>query len=159
MIEELEESALEQLKRADHLIYVTLKYTRTADVIKNVIKRLINAYDFSVESGLKCIGVKLDIIRRNRIVQFSKYFKDVKSDIDFYLFLRQVDQASFSRKEEYRKNVSLVTRFGEINIAILQKYFDRTKDFVVLVEGFINRYSARKRKKKVSKKKVKKKKR
>ncbi len=40
MIEDLEDSALQELKRADHLIYVTLKYTRTVDVIKNTIKRL-----------------------------------------------------------------------------------------------------------------------
>ena len=51
MIEESEniENAVSQLKRADHLLYVTLKYTRTVDVIKSIIKRLISAFDFAVE--------------------------------------------------------------------------------------------------------------
>lgn len=159
MIETLEDNALQELKRADHLIYVTLKYTRTADVIKNIIKRLINAYDFSVLSGLQALDLKPDIIRRSRITQLSKSFREVKNDIDFYLFLRQVDQASFERKEEYRKNVALVTRFGEINIATLQKYFERTKDFVVMVEEFITRQMAKKKRVSKKKKSVKKKKR
>lgn len=139
MIEELEEGALEQLKRADHLIYVTLKYTRTVDVIKNIIKRLINAYDFVVNAGLESLDIKPDIIRRNRIRQLAKNFKEVKSEINFYLFLRQIDQASYEKKEEYRKNVALITRFGEVNIAMLVKYFERTKEFVVMVNEFIGR--------------------
>jgi hypothetical protein len=40
--------AFEELKRADHLIYVSLKYTRTVDVIKSIIERLINAYDDAI---------------------------------------------------------------------------------------------------------------
>ena len=39
------ESAEEELKRADHLIFVSLKYTRTCDIMKNAIKRMIVAYD------------------------------------------------------------------------------------------------------------------
>ena len=38
--------AEKELKRVDHLIYVSLKYTRTVDVFKNIIKRLISTIDF-----------------------------------------------------------------------------------------------------------------
>ena len=48
MFDDLEFDADEELKRADHMIYVTLKYTRTADVIHNILKRLINAFDVSI---------------------------------------------------------------------------------------------------------------
>ena len=41
-IGELEDNAKQELKRADHLLYVTLKYTRTVDVIKNTIKISVN---------------------------------------------------------------------------------------------------------------------
>lgn len=34
----------EEIKRTDHLLYVSLKYTRTVDVMRNAIERLINAY-------------------------------------------------------------------------------------------------------------------
>ncbi|MEK7201541.1 MAG: hypothetical protein AAB737_02820, partial [Patescibacteria group bacterium] len=52
-MEDLIEGAKEDLKRADHSIYVTLKYTRTVDVIKNVIKRLINACDLAMIEALE----------------------------------------------------------------------------------------------------------
>ena len=42
------DNALEELKRADHLIYVSLKYTRTTDVIRSTIKRLISAYNYAI---------------------------------------------------------------------------------------------------------------
>ena len=44
------EKAKEELKRADHLYYVSLKYTKTVDVIKSIIERLINAFDFTIDS-------------------------------------------------------------------------------------------------------------
>ena len=45
MYEIKEDSPEGELRRADHLIYVSLKYTRTCDVIKNAIKRLLSAFD------------------------------------------------------------------------------------------------------------------
>ena len=37
------DKAKEELKRVDHLFFVSLKYTKTVDVIKSLIDRLINA--------------------------------------------------------------------------------------------------------------------
>ena len=42
------DEAKEEIKRADHLIYISLKYTKTVDVIKITIQRLINAFDFAI---------------------------------------------------------------------------------------------------------------
>ncbi len=44
--------ANEELKRADHLVFVSLKYTRTVDVIKNIINRLISVYELSINALL-----------------------------------------------------------------------------------------------------------
>ena len=49
MIEKLNE-AYEEVKRVDHLIYVSLKYTRTVDVIINILNRMVDAYAFMVDS-------------------------------------------------------------------------------------------------------------
>jgi len=38
--------AREELKRVDHLIFVSLKYTRTCDVMRSIVERLISTYDF-----------------------------------------------------------------------------------------------------------------
>jgi hypothetical protein len=51
MIEALDESK-EELKRVDHLIYVSLKYTRTVDVLRNVVARLLAALDYALLSLL-----------------------------------------------------------------------------------------------------------
>ena len=37
------EDAKDELKRADHLVFISLKYTRTCDIIRNTIERIINA--------------------------------------------------------------------------------------------------------------------
>ena len=41
--------ASEELKRAEHLLYVSLKYTRTSDVMKSLIDRLIACFDFLID--------------------------------------------------------------------------------------------------------------
>lgn len=45
--------AVQELKRVEHLFWVSLKYTRTVDVIKSVIERLINCIGFGIEALLK----------------------------------------------------------------------------------------------------------
>ena len=45
------DEAIQELKRVDHLFWVSLKYTRTVDVIKHVIERLINCIGFGLEAG------------------------------------------------------------------------------------------------------------
>lgn len=160
IIDDFDENALQELKRADQSIYVTLKYTRTADVIRGVIQRLINAYDFSILSALKLLEIKPDPIKRMRIEQLGKYLKDAKQDIKFYTLMRRIVQADFTGREEYRKNVTLVTKFEEVNIVMLIEYFERTKRFVVMVEDFISKQKLkleRSAKRKAKKKKIKRK--
>jgi len=49
MYEILEENIPEEeLKRADHLVYVSLKYTRTTDIMLNAMKRMIAAFELSM---------------------------------------------------------------------------------------------------------------
>ena len=40
--------AREELKRLEHILYVSLKYTRTVDVITNALHRIISVYDFII---------------------------------------------------------------------------------------------------------------
>ena len=44
------DEAVQELKRVDHLFWVSLKYTRTVDVIKHVIDRLISCIGFGFEA-------------------------------------------------------------------------------------------------------------
>lgn len=131
--DEIEDSKEEELKRADHLLYVTLKYTRTVDVMKNIIKRLISAFDFAVTETLIKYKIKPSDIALLRFKQLEKKVKEVKKYNSFYLLLRKIDKAKFTGREEYRKNVTLIIPNLEINVELLKEYFEKTKEFVVLV--------------------------
>jgi len=144
MLEDVEESAKEELKRADHLIFVSLKYTRTADVIKNTIKRLISAFDFSISDALLHIkkrrkSLEISDLPRLRARLLQKRVPDLSSDLDFYFLLIKIDKAQYSKKEEFRKNVALLAHLSadntvEVSMAILREYFDRTVAYVKKVD-------------------------
>ena len=51
-----------ELKRVDHIIYVSLKYTRTVDVIKHAIDRMISAIDFWIGEFLQKINLKNTLV-------------------------------------------------------------------------------------------------
>ena len=134
MIDFLEENAEQELKRTDHLIYVTLKYTRTTDVIKNIIKRLISAFDFAVSEALEKLKVKASENARVRVKQLIEKKKDFKEDLDLYYLLKKIDVAPYISKEEYRKNVALIVEDLEIDIVKLKEFFEQTRAFVTKVE-------------------------
>ena len=139
MIDFSEDNAREELKRADHLIYVTLKYTRTVDVIKNTIKRLITAIDFTINDALHFFKHKKKVkdiplhpnLKADILASLSSQFK---KDMAFYAMLKEIDKSDFDKKEEYRKNVALIIKQGkkslDINIEVLKSYFEKTIDFV-----------------------------
>ncbi len=135
MLEDFEENAEEELKRADHLIYVTLKYTKTVDVIKNTIKRLINAMDFAVVEGLKYLKVKNSSdVPRMRFEQLLEKMPKIKDYAEFYFMLRRIYNAKFDSREEYRKRVTLMTEEGDVNIDTLKEYHQKAKKFVKSME-------------------------
>ena len=144
-IGELEDNAKQELKRADHLLYVTLKYTRTVDVIKNTIKRLINAFDYAILEALEWTIKKKKIkkisdLNKLRAEDLNKVYPEIKTYIDFYNLLKRVDRAEYAKKEEYRKNVTMMVTdemILEINIPKLKEYFEKTREFVEWVDNLV----------------------
>jgi len=143
------DNAQQELKRTDHLIYVSLKYTRTVDIIKSIIERLINAYDLGImalldmfkEKGMvdkipKSPGLKTKILR-----ELYKDQKIILEFIDFYHLLRDLSRADFKRKNEFRRHVTMTAMLQEgaveINIDSITEYYHRTKIFLKLVEKII----------------------
>ena len=145
------DSAREELKRADHLIFVSLKYTRTVDIIKNIIERLINAYDFSMVSlfrkakeSRKISSIpEAPMVRAETIRELYAGDPQVGTFINLYLLFRKINNAKFSRAREYRRHVTMTAFLDngevEISIDIISEYFEKTKEFVEycssLVEG------------------------
>ncbi|MAG47319.1 hypothetical protein CL617_01830 [archaeon] len=131
----------EELKRADHLLYVTLKYTRTADVIKNTIHRLLTAFDNAIIHSLEILKEKKKIkelpltpISRAELLRKTYKRPEMREFLDFYFTLKKIDRSDFSKREEYRKNVALVIESGNevllVDTVTLTEYFYKTKDFV-----------------------------
>ena len=146
MIEEVEVSdAKEELKRADHSIYVTLKYTKTADVIKNIIKRLIIAFDFAMEDLIQHLVEKKKLknipsSKRAKTELLVKKIPKLKENMQAYLVMRKIDVAPFTKREEYRKHVTLIAKVSlketrEVNMDVLRNFFARTGEFVEFVDA------------------------
>ena len=139
--------AREELKRADHSIFVTLKYTKTCDVIKNTVQRLIYAFDFAITHALTVLKAKkklkdipLTPISRAEMLKKTYRRTEITAFIKFYHLLRRIDRAKYSKKEEFRKNVALIVTLenGEVvtvDIETLFSYYQKTKEFVDYIES------------------------
>ena len=145
------EEAIGELKRADHLIYVSLKYTRTVDVIKNILERLITCFDFTFDYLLEDLKEKKKIneipaARTKKVDVVKSYFannKEVQDYVDFYLLLRKINKADFTRRQEFRRHVTMSAileddRIVELNIDVIHDYYLKTKAFVDLAISFVN---------------------
>ena len=133
-----EDRALNELKRVDHLIYVTLKYTRTVDVIRTIIEKLITTFNHKSEFMLTSLldnnkissVASVPLVRMKDLEKQYPKDKQVKDIVDFYMLLKKIYNSEYRAKEEYRKNVTLVTPEKEVNIEILKNYYQITKDYI-----------------------------
>ena len=137
----------DQLKRADHLVFISLKYTRTCDIIYNTIQRLVNSYDYAILAVLekaKAEG-KLDSItpsKKYRAELVSKYKKNIKQYLEVYFLLIEISNSDFDRVSEYRKGVTLISRISEdkninVDVPTLMDYFENAKEFVKIMEEWV----------------------
>ena len=143
-------NARAELKRADHLISVSLKYTRTVDVIKHIIQRLIAAMEFGMETLLKKAKaqkklVEVPTLPRVRLEETRRLYGtnvDVMNFLSLYLLLKKADKAKFDRSQEFRRHVTMTAHLDtnekiEINIDIITDYFEKVKDFLTLAEKIV----------------------
>ncbi len=142
------EDAREELKRIDHLVYVTLKYTRTVDVLASVLERMINAYEYSIDGLLdhaKRIG-KIDKIPEMPLLKAQKakeIFKDkvILENIDSYLLFRKLVRANYGSRNEYRRHVEMSAivdnTIVEINIDNITEKYHSLKKFVEIINKLI----------------------
>ena len=154
MKESLDE-AMQELVRADHLIYVSLKYIRTVDVIRSVINRLLNSFDFGVISLLKLAKhkKKIEDYPKNvalRCALAKKLYKDeeIIKSIDFYLNLRKIIRAEYKKSSEYRRHVTMtaLTEEGLVNVDIdkVGEFYTKAQEFVEMVRNKIDETETKK---------------
>jgi hypothetical protein len=144
------ERAVNELKRIDHLIYVSLKYTRTVDVIRNIIDRMLNAFDIVFNEILERAKNNEEIfeipaaprLRCDLVRKMYKGDKEFAQYLDFYLLLRQFKNAEYTAQQEFRRYVTMTATFpnGEqqtLDIDKITEYYQIMKDFVVYIEAIL----------------------
>jgi hypothetical protein len=140
------ENAVEELKRVDHSIFVSLKYTRTVDILINILIRMVDCYEFLILSLLKyaldhkMIG-EIPSTPKERAVLIKQLFKEqeVHDNIDLYLLLKAMLKSNYTRENEYRRHVAMraivAGREEIININIISQYYEYLTSFFHLVDN------------------------
>ncbi len=137
------ERIIKEKTSADHLLYVSMKYTKTCDVMINLIQRwkvmMDYAFDALLEKAKKkkmikfipnAPKLKLDVLRET----FKKNAEVVDALREYEMF-RLIDVLKKTRESEFRKGVCLRVMYkgGEIAINL-----DKLKEYSEILERFIN---------------------
>ena len=134
---------------ADHLLYVSLKYTKTCDVIMNLLLRWRKMIDASINEILKQAKKKKKIknVSENavgKLEQIKDLFKKDKEFlkvIEFYEMLKKLENLRTERIGEFRKNVALKVFYrGEemnINLEKLKEYAEMLEKFISTTKHFL----------------------
>ena len=145
MIEEI----IKEKTSADHLLYVSLKYTKTCDVILNLLARWKSLIEISFDAILetKVEAGKIPEMHTNpkqRIEFIKKYFKkneDVQNVVPLYIFFKRVPDLNKTRSGEFRKGVNLkIVALGkttDINMEKLGEYYEIIEKFMVEVKKIL----------------------
>ena len=137
------EKIIKEKISADHLLYVSLKYTKTCDVIINLLYRWKIMIEMAMEKMIedakkqKKIGSIPDAPRA-KIVQLRKVYannKDVMDVLELYELFRDIDSLEKVRENEFRKGVTLRVKYRGQEVAI---DLDKLKEYSALLERFIS---------------------
>jgi hypothetical protein len=144
------EEIIQEKISADHLLYVSLKYTKTCDVIQNLIIRWRRMIEVSIEHILEYskIKKKISTIPTSPLERLTAVRKIMKNDknfletLDLYEMFRKIEDLRKERIGEFRKNVTLRVYYlgKEVNINLeqlkiyaemLEKFISSTKQFLI----------------------------
>jgi hypothetical protein len=140
------DNAVEELKRVDHSIFVSLKYTRTVDILINIITRMVDCYEFLFEALFKYAmeHKMLSIVPqtpKEKCVALKQLFKEqeVHDNVDLYLLLKALLKVNNTRENEYRRHVAMraivAGREEIVNINIISQYYEFLTSFFHLTDN------------------------
>lgn len=143
------EDIIKEKINADHLLYVSLKYTKTCDVILNLIARwkslIENSFDNLIEEYINSGKIpNKPISPKQRIEFMKKYFSKIDSIqeiIPIYIFFKRIPESQKSRECEFRKNVTLKIKIADetynINMEKLSEYSVKVDKFIDDVKSML----------------------
>jgi hypothetical protein len=145
------EEIIQEKISADHLLYVSLKYTKTCDVIMNLIlrwRKLIETCNNQMLNKAQKEGTISEVPDNaiGKIKQMKEIFKEDENmleTISFFMMLRKLEELKTERIGEFRKNVALKIQFrGDIvnvNLEQLKIYAEMLENYIKTVKEFLTK--------------------
>ncbi|MBS3093672.1 hypothetical protein J4456_03790 [Candidatus Pacearchaeota archaeon] len=140
---EILEKIIKEKISADHLFYVSMKYTKTCDVMVNLVKRWKIMMDYAFDGLLETAKrkkaikkiptapkLKLDLIR----IVFANN-PEVIDALNEYEMFKLIDILQKTRENEFRKGVCLRVTYKGKEVPI---NLDKLKEYSEVLERFIN---------------------
>jgi len=136
------EKIIKEKISADHLLYVSLKYTKTCDVIINLLLRwkimIEIGIDMLVERAKKEKKWKpVSDAPRAKLVQLKKIYASeptISRVLEMYELFRDIEKIEKVRENEFRKGVNLKVIYKEqminINLETLKEYSQILEKFI-----------------------------
>jgi len=142
-VSEILEKIIKEKISADHLMYVSMKYTKTCDVMINLLKRWKIMMDYSFDGLLEIAKKKKKIkkiptapkLKLDLIKEIFKKEEDIMDAVKEYEMFKLIETLKKTKAGEFRKGVCLTVlyRGEEIRIDL-----DKLKEYVEILERFIN---------------------
>jgi hypothetical protein len=141
--EEHEDNSREELKRAEHLVLISLKYNRTCAVMKNGLIRLITSYESAIWEYLEFLRAakKLDEVpgaMKDKVEMIKDLLGGaVTKYIRAYNKLVKLNKAQYCGLNEFRKGLMMRTldkKPIELDIKGLEEQLRYAQEFVGLIE-------------------------
>ncbi len=129
---------------ADHLLYVSLKYTKTCDVIVNLLLR----WKIMIELGMDKLVEKakkqkkwkpIPNAPRAKLIQLKQIYAGeplVMETLKAYEIFRDIETLDKVRENEFRKGVNL--RVTSARGEIININLEKLKEYAALLEKFIS---------------------
>jgi hypothetical protein len=143
------EEIIQEKISADHLLYVSLKYTKTCDVIVNLLLRWKKMIETSIDEILRYAKEtkKIPSVPGSPLEKIDTVKNLFKKDAEFlkvielYEMFRKIDILRKERVGEFRKNVALRVFYkGEmvnIDLEQLKNYAELLEKFISTTSGFL----------------------
>ena len=140
---EILEKIIKEKISADHLMYVSMKYTKTCDVMINLLKRWKIMMDYAFEGLLekakkKKIIKKIPTAPKIKIDTIKEIFiknQEVMDAVKEYEMFKLIDILNNTKEGEFRKGVCLRVMYKGKEVAI---NLDKLKEYSKTLETFIN---------------------
>ena len=140
---EILEKIIKEKISSDHLLYVSMKYTKTCDVMINLLKRwkimMDYAFDGLLEKAKKKKKIKkIPTAPKLKVDLIKKIFKKTPEVIDAvkeYEMFKLIDVLKKNKTGEFRKGVCLTIIYQGEEIRV---DLDKLKEYSEILERFIN---------------------